>query len=71
MTKEERQTIIDFAKGQAALRKEATRIFLKYLGLPLAYKDTPEMLFMSEVVNPCPDLALRATYRKELVNAKT
>lgn len=71
MTKDEHKTIIDFAKGQTALRKEATRVFLKYLGLPLAHKDTPEMLFMSEVVNPFPDLALRAKYRKELVNAKT
>lgn len=70
MTNGERKTIIDFAKGNALLKKGAIRIFLENAGLG-AYKNTPEMLFMSEVVNPCPDLALRAKYRKELVNAKT
>lgn len=70
MTKDERKTIIDFANGQVSLRKEAIGIFLKYLGVG-RYMDIAEMRFMSEVSNPCPDLALRAKYRKELVNAKT
>lgn len=69
MTKEERQIIIDFAKGDVQFTREAGLIYLKYLGLP-AYKGNTEMLFMSEVMSPCPDLALRSKYRRELVNAK-
>jgi hypothetical protein len=66
MTKNEREVIINFAKGQVALRKEAIGIFLKYLGVGRCM-DILEMRFMSEISNPCPDLALRSKYRKELL----
>jgi len=60
---EELNVISTFAQGNMGLKESAIRIYLKYPHR----KDLIEIAFMSEICNPCPDLALRGHYRKELI----
>ncbi|MBG6083128.1 hypothetical protein [Rubrivivax gelatinosus] len=66
MTNEDRATIRRFAGGDKTVRGEAERIYKACVG---DQPNEPEMLFMSEVTNPAPDLLLRAQYRQRLRNA--
>lgn len=75
MTGEECKKIRQYAKGEAS-EEEALSIFnveLKRICLLSSFEErhstmnTPEMQFMREVDNPCPDLALREKYRSKLV----
>ena len=66
---EERETIRRFARGERTLRGAAIEAFHAFLA---RHRHRPkeawpvEILFMSEIDNPSPDLALRAAYRKRL-----
>ena len=65
MTPAEKDIIRGFADGQEGLRQTAIDIYDRYLTTTtLGHGLHPEMNFMSEVDNPCPDLSLRAHYRK-------
>lgn len=64
----EKEIIRRFADGNEACREAAITIYRKYIPHLGAYGSTPEMNFMSEVDNPVPDLALRATYRNILLD---
>ena len=70
MTPEDKAVIYLFAvyEGYENLRVAAIDIYRKYLPHREAYGSHPEMNFMSEVDTPCPDLLLRATYRKALLD---
>ena len=70
MTNEEKSIIRKFARGDMSLRSWAIKIWISHLG-EMQDRDSPEMLFMGEIYNPCPDLALRAGYRKRLVDLIT
>lgn len=65
MNLEERQIIRRFATGEVGLRNRAIQISRKYRPTDLK---SPEQLFMQEIDNPVPDLALRANYRKALLS---
>jgi hypothetical protein len=52
--------------GPSNLRTQAIDIYRRHIGT-LGCRGTPEMQFMSEVDNPCPDIGLRASYRKTLL----
>lgn len=62
ITEDEKEIIQHFAMGEIHLRKDAIEIHRRNL----PDNQTPEMLFMSEIDNPCPDLILRARYRDEI-----
>jgi hypothetical protein len=64
MSEQEKNVIKLFAIGAQPLRQSAINIHRKYLH----NLNTPEQLFMREVDNPCPDLNLRAQYRRLLCN---
>jgi len=68
MTEEEKKIIRDFAAGEVMLREKAVSIFYKYLREQL---HSTEMLFMSEIESPVPDLALRSQFRAQLVRNRT
>lgn len=63
MTDQDRSTIRRFAGGDKAAREESERIFEACVS---EQPNEPEMMFMSEVTNPAPDLLLRAKYRQQL-----
>lgn len=63
MSYQERNVILLFASGYVTLKDSAIKIHRLYLH----DLNTPEQLFMREVDNPCPDLALRAIYREQLL----
>lgn len=65
-TEQELNVIRVFAGGNTELMESAVRIGRKYSHL----KELPEILFMREVDNVCPDLALRNQYRKEILEQK-
>ncbi len=66
MSKQHSVVIRDFAGGETHLRQEAISIHRHYIP-HLGVRGTPEMRFMAEIDNPCPDLGLRSQYRRELV----
>jgi hypothetical protein len=66
MTEEDRDIIRRFASGDQSARAGAEAVFRDcYSTQP---KET-EMRFMSEALNPVPDLLLRSRYRQELKRA--
>jgi hypothetical protein len=69
MTEGEKAVIKAFACGDKTKRDEAIAIhrdnLCKYGSMP---RD-PFENFMSEIDNPCPDLALRARYREQVKKA--
>lgn len=68
MLSEEKEIICRFANGEETFRSAAIAIYRKYIPTLGAYGTHPEQNFMSEVDNPVPDLALRAMYRKVLLD---
>lgn len=67
MTPEDRATIRRLAAGDKTARVDAECIFDACF---TSQPNEPEMLFMSEVTNPAPDLLLRAKYRQQLRDVK-
>ena len=67
--------IYQFAAGDSSFREQAIkihRIFVQKQGrVPDRNKWPIEHKFMSEVDTPCPDLMLRAMYRKEVLAPET
>lgn len=70
MTADEKDLIKCFASGVTSLRSEAIAIHRKEIARTEQARGTPEMDFMAEVDNVCPDLALRAGYRKQLLSSE-
>lgn len=66
MNSYEKSVIVQLALGNKSVREEAIAIYRKELDMGTS-KDIPEMGFMREVDNVCPDLALRAKYRKQVL----
>lgn len=65
----EREIIRRFAAGDTSLREEAIRIHRLHLRLSGVRRGDAHFNFMSEVDNKCPDLMLRARYRREVLAA--
>lgn len=68
MSEREKEIIRQFASGSDTLRSSAIEIYRYYIPILGAYGKSPEMNFMSEIDNPIPDYALRAHYRKVLLD---
>lgn len=66
MTPEESEIICKFAGGDKTLREKAIEIYRSRLIKGLA-RSTTEMGFMSEIDNIVPDLGLRYSYRRILL----
>jgi hypothetical protein len=66
ITAKEAKVLRGQPEGTPNLHTEAVEVYRRYVPT-LGFRGTPEMCFMSEVDNPCPDLALRASYRKALL----
>ena len=68
MTESQKKIIRMFAAGEHSLRESAVSIYRMHLSpykdWETSYRSIPEMQFMSEIDNPCPDLLLRNHYRK-------
>jgi hypothetical protein len=72
VTTDERAAIRAFARGDKTSRAAALRSFHAFLARNRgqAPERWPlEMQFMSEIDSPSPDLALRAEYRRKLVES--
>jgi hypothetical protein len=69
MTEGEKAVIKAFACGDKAKRDEAIAIHRDNLRKYGPMPRDPFENFMSEIDNPCPDLALRARYRKQVKEA--
>jgi hypothetical protein len=68
---EELNVIRVFALGNTKLRESAIRIGRKYIHLAFQHPNCfPELQFMREVDNPCPDLAMRAHWRQKIKDKK-
>ncbi len=65
ITDAERQTIKEFASGKSyhSPLRDAVEAIYKREVRTMDHSDLA-MNFLSEVFNPCPDLMLRATYRR-------
>jgi hypothetical protein len=70
MDEREKNVIKSFAAGDESLRHEATAIYVVDLEKTKEARGTPEKDFMAEVTSKCPDLALRASYRKKLLTGE-
>ena len=58
-------TVKELATGKLKEKEEAIRIFIKWIRSNKDRSKWPAWaLYMSEVASPCPDLMLRAKYRK-------
>ena len=66
MTEGEKAVIKAFASGDKTKRDEAIAIHRDNLARYGSMPRDPFQNFMSEIDNPCPDLALRARYRKQV-----
>ena len=66
MTQHENEIIRRFALD-GSNKEAALQAYRRHLVLHQVCRGTPELDFMSEVDNVCPDLALRAEYRKRLI----
>lgn len=59
------------AEGDKAVRDEAEAIYLRNVAAHVnGGRKSVEMNFLSETFNVCPDLALRAKYRKQVLAAQ-
>lgn len=67
MSGAEKILIKHFAAGDTSLRAKAIVIHRDEIKRTGKVRGTPEMDFMAEVDNICPDYELRATYRKKLL----
>lgn len=70
MTEGEKAVIQAFACGDKTKRDEAIVIHRRNLRKYGSMPRDPFENFMSEIDNPCPDLALRARYRKQVKEAR-
>jgi hypothetical protein len=70
MTEEQKAIILDFATGNKSRRNEAIVIYRQLIQKYGTNPKDPFFNFMSEVDNPCPDLALRARYRAALLKIR-
>jgi len=70
MTEGEKAVIKAFACGDKTKRDEAIAIHRDNLRKYGSMPSDPFENFMSEIDNPCPDLALRAKYRKQVKEAR-
>jgi hypothetical protein len=70
MTEGEKATVQAFANGDKTKRDAAITIHRENLRMYGSMPRDPFFNFMSEVDNPCPDLALRAKYRKQVKEAR-
>ena len=72
LTTEERDIIRLLAGGDRTLKDQAVQIYRRYLKEDRndSKDDRPFIYFMSEVDNVVPDLALRATYRHQVLMMK-
>lgn len=66
LTSLERATIRAFADGETTRRDEAVAAYRR-VAQGGGLNTCAAMRFMSEVLNPVPDLGLRARYRQELL----
>ncbi len=66
----DKEQIRDFARGDQMLRGPAIAIHRAYISLYGLRRGDPYFDFMSEVDNPCPDLVLRARYRRQVLEGK-
>jgi hypothetical protein len=57
-----------FAKGDGAARKYAIEAYRRSLTEDGIQPKCPHQRFMSEIDNPCPDLGLRASFRRALLS---
>lgn len=67
MTNTDKAIIRAFAGGDKSLREQAIEIHRREIKQTGAARGTPEMDFMAELDNPCPDLLLRGMYRRKLL----
>jgi hypothetical protein len=68
LSEQECRAIRDYAAGVSINRALVITIFRQHLDEFLTSADPPlELKFVSELDSPCPDLALRAQYRKLLL----
>jgi hypothetical protein len=67
LTSDEKEAIRSFAAGQADLRNECIAIHRTSVRNHGLRRGDPFFDFMSEVDSPCPDLTLRAIYRRILL----
>lgn len=67
MTFDEKNIIRRFAAGDNSLRDVSIEIHRRECRRTKQARGTPEMDFMAEVDNPCPDYGLMAMYRKKLL----
>ena len=68
MTEQEKADIRRFAQGDKGLRDKALAAYRRYLPVEHAKeRETDEWMFMSEIDNVVPDLALRATLRGRIL----
>lgn len=69
MTRNEERIIERYASGERWLRAKALTIYWQSLETE-GVVDTLHQRFMSEIDSPCPDYALRARYRQQLVDLR-
>ncbi|RWL22513.1 MAG: hypothetical protein EOR63_32260 [Mesorhizobium sp.] len=67
MTDDDLHLIEKFAAGDHSLRESAIGAYRRALSAGIG--ENMHMLFMAEVDNSVPDLALRASYRQQLLQA--
>jgi hypothetical protein len=70
MTEGEKAVIKAFADGDKTKRDAAIAIHRDNLRIYGLMPRDPFFNFMSEIDNPCPDLSLRAKYRKQVKEAR-
>ena len=68
MAPEDAYYIHALALGWDTFRDEAIEVHKRYIST-LGVRGTPEMCFMAEVDNVCPDSNLREIYRKQILRA--
>ena len=68
-TESDKVIIRRFAAGEKDLRACSIAIFHNALDPNSEWRSVPELLFMSEVDNVCPDLGLRASYRRQILES--
>ena len=64
---EEKQIVLKLAKGEKVAREVVEKIYRRHSGEFKQGRPVVEVNFMYECLNVCPDLALRAKYRREII----
>jgi len=63
----EKQIVLKIAKGEKVDRAIVERIYREHAQDFKTGRQVVEMEFLYECLNVCPDLALRAKYRKQII----